>query len=337
MIASGSVVQYSRYGGAEVLEFAPFSVDEPGEGDVIVAIRAAGVNPVDWKVRGGWRSDGRPLDHVARLGHDAAGTVIAVGGNVDTLAPGDDVIGFDLPWSYATHVVASAALFTPKPHGVGFDEGAAIGVPVGTAYQVLVSLGLEPGETVLVHAGAGAVGQAAIQLAVARGARVVATASEANQDLVASLGATPVVYGGGLLARLRAVLPRGVDVVVEGAGTPEALEASLTLVKDRRRVGELVNREWREEFGIRAWSASAPGYLSADEIRIRREAVPVAARLATEGRLRLAIERRMPLSAAQEAHRLSEKGHARGKTVLVPELVPSHHRSDEEVGHAIGS
>ncbi|HEY0247160.1 MAG TPA: NADP-dependent oxidoreductase [Gryllotalpicola sp.] len=336
MIASGTVVQYTRYGGADVLELAPLSVDAPGAGEVAVAIRAAGVNPVDWKVRSGWRSSGRPLEGVARLGLDAAGTVIASGEGVTAFAPGDDVIGFDLPWSYATHVVASAALFTAKPAGVGFEEGAAIGVPVGTAYQVLSSLGLRNGETALVHAGAGAVGQAVIQLAVLRGARVIATAGPSNQSLLAELGAEPVTYGDGLLDRLRALAPRGVDLVVEGAGTQEALEASLALVHDRRRIGEIVNRRWREEYGIRAWSASAPGYLSDEEIRVRHEAMPLAAALASEGRLRLTIARRMPLASAAEAHRLSETGHAQGKTALVPSHAPSDEPSETDIRESRG-
>ncbi|MCU1420416.1 MAG: hypothetical protein JWN36_67 [Microbacteriaceae bacterium] len=314
----GVAVRIARFGGPEVLELVPEAFPAPGPGEVLVELRAIGVNPVDWKVRNGWRSNGLPLDGTMVLGLDAAGTVLAVGDGITAYAPGDHVIGFDLPGAYASHVLATPEQLAPLPAGLDHERGAAIGVPVGTAYQVLRTLGLKAGETLLVHAGSGGVGQAGIQLGVEWGARVIATGGPASQDRLRALGAEPVVYGDGLLDRLRALAPGGVDVVLEGAGTPEALESSLTLVRDRRRIGEIVVKEWRDRHGISAWSASVPGYLSDEEKRLRREAVPYAAALAAEGRLRLDIQEVFPLERVADAHRLSEAGHAYGKIVLVP-------------------
>jgi NADPH2:quinone reductase len=315
----GRVVRITRYGGPEVLELVDRVFPAPAPGQVLVELRAIGVNPVDWKVRNGWRARGLPLEGEMLLGLDAAGTVLAVGAGVGGYAPGDDVVGFDLPGAYATHVLATPEQLAPKPPGLGFDEASALGVPVGTAYQVLRKLGLVGGETLLVHAGSGGVGQAAIQLGREWGARVIATAGAGNQELLRELGAEPVVYGDGLLERLRALAPGGVDVVLDGAGTDEALATSLELAHDRQRIGEIVVKEWREEHGIQAFSASVPGYLDDRDIALRREAIPYGAQLAIDGRLQLRIERRFPLSEVAAAQRLSEAGHPRGKIVLVPE------------------
>lgn len=314
----GRAVRISRYGGPEVLEVVDHVVDDPGPGEVLLGVRAIGLNPVDWKVRNGWRSEGHDLEGPVILGLDAAGTVLAVGAGVESPALGDDVIGFDLPGAYASHVLTTPDHLAALPVGLSFEQGAAIGVPVGTAYQVLRTLGLTAGETLLVHAGAGAVGQAAIQLGREWGARVIATAGGANQARLRELGAEPLLYGDGLLDRVRSLAPDGVDVVLDGAGTLDALEASLSLVHDRRRIGEIVVKEWREEFGISAFSASKPGYLSDNDIRLRHEAVPYAAALAAEGRLALEISHRFSLEDVAAAHRLSESRHVRGKIVLLP-------------------
>lgn len=317
---SGRVVQFARYGGPEVLEVVDATFGEPGPESVLVEVRASGVNPVDWKVRNGWRSDGIPLSARMTLGQDAAGTVIAVGSRVREFSPGDDVIGFSLSGAYATHVVAMAAQLCRKPAGLDFAQAAALGVPVATAYQVLRTLKLAAGEILLVHAGAGAVGQATIQLGREWGARVIATAGDSNHALLRALGAEPVNYGAGLLSRVAALAPEGVHVVVDGAGTPDALEASLTLVHDRRRIGSLVVKEWREQYGVSAFSAIKPGYLDDDARQLRREAIPFGAQLAVEGRLLLPIQAQFALDDVAAAHRLSETGHATGKIVLVPEV-----------------
>nr|WP_281387096.1 zinc-binding dehydrogenase [Jiangella mangrovi] len=170
----------------------------------------------------------------------------------------------------------------------------------------------------LVHAGAGAVGQAALQFARQWGVRAIATARAENHDRLRELGAVPVEYGPGLLDRVRAAAPDGVDVALDAAGTDEALEVSLALVADRTRIGTVVAVERAEELGIRAWSGSRPGRLTPDERALRREGVALALELAAKEAFEWEVAAEFPLAAVAEAHRLSETGHARGRVVLVP-------------------
>ena len=163
-------VVYTETGGPEVLRLEEVPDAVPGPGEVVVAVRAVGVNPVDWKRRRGLRGpapDGRPIVP----GLDAAGVVEAVGEGVDGVHVGDEVIVRSARGAYATQIVSPADRLVPKPAGLGWAEAASIGVPVGTAYQAVRSLGVGPGDTFLVHGGSGGVGQAAIQFAVAEGAR----------------------------------------------------------------------------------------------------------------------------------------------------------------------
>jgi enoyl reductase len=254
----------------------------------------------------------------AGLGADAAGVVVAIGADVAGLAPGDEVIASGLDGAYATHVLARPQQLTPKPRAMDWAQGAALGVPAGTAYQVLKSLGERAGETLLVHGGSGAVGQAAIQLARHWGLTVVATASEPNHARLAELGAIPVVYGPGLVERVRAVAQQGIDVALDCAGTEEAILASLELVADRSRVGTIVLMKRAPEFGIRTWTSSMPGYLTDAEVALRAEAIPYVAALFERGEFDVEIAARFALEDAAAAHRLSETGHVRGKIVLEP-------------------
>jgi NADPH:quinone reductase-like Zn-dependent oxidoreductase len=310
-------VVISRYGGPEVLEVVEIPIPATPPDGVLVEVRAAGVNPVDTKIRAGRRAS-RPLAAPLRLGNDAAGVVLDVGPGVTGFAPGDAVIARGLTGSYATHVTATPGQLVRLPDGVSFEQGAAIGVPVGTAYQVLRSLGLKAGETLLVHAGSGGVGQAAIQFARAAGATVVATASPANHPRLVELGAIAVAYGDGLLERIRAAAPQGIDVVLDAAGTDEALDASLSLVSDRSRIATVVAMDRADALGIRTFSGSVPGRLTPDELALRVEGARVAAEEAAAGRFQLEIDSVYPLDQVAEAHRRSETGHVRGKIVLVP-------------------
>ena len=226
----------------------------PGEGEVAIRVEAAGVNPIEWKLRKGLRASG-PIDEPRRVGGDGAGIVTAVGDGVDGFRIGDAVVFFGASGAYATDiVVAGERASRPRPPQVSAAEGAALGIPVGTAYQALRSLGVGPGDTLLVHGGSGAVGQAAIQFAVLWGATVIATSSERRFDRVRALGATPVVYGEGLVDRVRAAAPQGVTVAIDAAGTDEALQASLDLVADHDRIATIVRGRDAASFGIRAFS-----------------------------------------------------------------------------------
>lgn len=310
-------VRIRTYGGPEVLEVADLPRPVPGPGEVLVEVRAAGVNPADWKTRLGLRSSA-PLSSPRGLGSDAAGVVVAVGDGVSVRSVGDEVVVFGTQGSYASHVVTTPARTLLKPRQLSWAQAAAVGIPTGTAYQALTSLRLVGEETLLVHAGAGAVGQAALQFARQWGVRAVATARPANHDRLRELGAVPVEYGPGLLERVRAAVPGGVDVVLDAAGTDEALEVSLALVADRSRIGTVVAIERAEELGIRAWSGSRPGWLTPDERALRYEGVALALELAAKDAFEWEIAAEFPLDAVAEAHRLSETGHVRGKVVVIP-------------------
>jgi NADPH2:quinone reductase len=184
-------IRLSEYGDPEVLEHVEIDAPTAGAGDVVIEVRAAGVNPVDYKTRQGKRST-EPLTRWIGLGSDASGVIIEVGAGVTGWDVGDEVIAHGLSGAYATHVAASVDRLVHKAPAVSFERGAAMGVPAGTAYQVLSSLRLASGQTLLVHAGAGAVGLAGIQFGALWGATVIATASAKNHERIAELGAIPV-------------------------------------------------------------------------------------------------------------------------------------------------
>jgi NADPH:quinone reductase len=309
-------VVYRHSGGPEVLSLEEVPDATPGPGEVVVAVRAVGVNPIDWKQRSGVRAPD-PGGEPRRIGQDAAGVVEAIGDGVDGVDVGDEVIVRRARGAYATQVVARADQLVHKPAGLGWPEAASIGVPVATAYQVLRSLGVGEGDTLLLHGGSGSVGQAAIQLAVAAGARVIATASEHNHDRLRALGAVPVAYGPRLVERVRELAPDGVTVALDGAGTDEAIQASLELVADRDRIATIVRGRDAAGWGIRAFSGGNPVPLTDQEQRWRDEGVEVGAVLASEGRFEIEVGRTFPLEDAAEAQRASESGDVRGKVVLL--------------------
>jgi len=312
-----TVVQYREFGGPEVLEVVEIPTPAPGPGEVLVEILAVGVNPVEWKQRRALRPTG-PISEPRRLGSDASGVVAEVGDGVTGWQPGDEVIIKSGAGTYASHLVVPPEKLVAKPSGISFEQAAAIGIPASTAYQALKSLGVGKGTTLLVHAGSGGVGQSAIQFARLWGATVIATASEPNHDRLRELGAIPVAYGPGLLERLRAVAPDGVDVVLDAAGTDEALEASFPLVADRQQIATVVAGPRAAELGIRAFSGGNPVPLTAEEQRLREEAYEVVGELLAEGRYELEIGDVYPLSEVVAAARQSESGHVRGKIVLIP-------------------
>ena len=309
-------VVYREIGGPEVLHLEDVPDAEPGAGEVVVAVRAAGVNPIDWKLRSGVRGNGTG-GRAVRPGADAAGVVEAVGDGVDGVAVGDEVIVRSARGAYATQVVAPADHLVAKPAGLGWAEAASIGIPAGTAYQALRSLGIGAGDTLLVHGGAGGVGQAAIQLAVADGARVIATASERNHERLRELGAVPVTYGPGLVERVTELAPEGVSAALDAVGTDEALDASVALVADRDRIATVVRGADAPRWGIRAFAGGSAVPLTDQEKRWRDEATGLVAELAAAGRFDLEVSRTFGLDEAAEAQRVSEDGHVRGKLVIL--------------------
>ena len=309
-------ITYTEFGGPEVLTLVDIPTPAPGPGEIAVRVEAAGVNPIDGKLRSGLRASG-PITEPRRVGGDGAGIVTGVGDGVDGFRVGDAVVVFSTSGTYSSEIIVRAENAQPRPPQVSAAEGAALGIPVGTAYQSLRSLAVGPTDTLLVHAGSGAVGQAAIQFAVLWGASVIATASERRFDRIRELGATPVAYGEGLVERVRAAAPQGITVALDAAGTDEAITASLELVADRERIATIVRGRDAASFGIRAFQGGAPDPLSERAQGWRREALPVTLALMAAGRFSVELGPTFPLADAASAHRAIEAG-TDGKITLVP-------------------
>ena len=311
-----TAIVYTAFGGPEVLH--PIEIPEPvaREGEVVIRVEAAGVNPIDAKLRSGQRASADIVEP-RRVGSDGAGIVTAVGEGVDGFRQGDAVVFSGASGAYATAVAIPATRVHARPAGVDAATGAALGIPVGTAYQTLRSLAVGPGDTLLIHAGSGAVGQAAVQLAVLWGATVIATTSPRRADAVRTLGAIPVAYGDGLTGRVRDAAPQGVTVAVDAAGTDEALQASIDLVADKTRIATLVRGRDASSLGIRAFSGGSPQPLTPMQQTWRNEAVPVVLALLAAGRFSVERGPSFALADAAEAHRAVEAG-TDGKITLVP-------------------
>ncbi|MGC4112399.1 MAG: NADP-dependent oxidoreductase [Nocardioides sp.] len=299
------------FGGPENLRVEEFSPDEPGSGQVRVSVRAAAVNPADVK---SYRNDGDPARLPLRLGYEAAGVVTAVGAGA-AAAVGDEVIVFRTSGAYASDLVVDESALTPKPASLDWPEAGGLMLTGATATHTLVATGVGAGDTVLVHGGSGGVGLAAVQLAALRGARVIATASAANHDLLRELGAEPVAYGSGLADRVRALAPEGIAAAVDLVGTDEAMDVSLELVADRSRIATIANFERGPREGVKLLGGG-PGADPGNDVRDAARAE--LARLAGAGVLRVLVSRTYPLDQAADAHRQIATGHTTGKLVLLP-------------------
>ncbi|WP_344401224.1 NADP-dependent oxidoreductase [Streptomyces longisporus] len=308
----------STYGGPEALSVVDVTVPEPGPGQVRIAVRAAGVNPFDYKVySGAFGTD--PARLPLRLGTEASGVVTAVGadatGPAGPVEVGDEVIAYRAAGAYAAELVVPASSVVPKPARLSWEQAGGLMAAGVTAVHTLEAIGLGKGETVLIHGAAGGVGLTAVQLAVARAATVLATASEAKHELLRDLGAIPIAYGPGLADRVRAAAPGGVDAAADLVGTDEAVDVSVELVADRSRIATIAGFERGARAGIKLLGG-APGADPGTQVR-------AAARLqltaeAEAGRLRILIADTHPLREAAAAHRQIMSGHITGKIVLIP-------------------
>ncbi|HZH20195.1 MAG TPA: NADP-dependent oxidoreductase [Geodermatophilus sp.] len=307
------VVLATAYGGPEVLTVADRPVSAPGPGEARVEVRAAGVNPADWKsYTGAFGTD--PAQLPRRLGFEVSGVVTAVGPDV-ALSVGDEVIGFRVSGGYAAEVVVPATALVPKPASLGWEPAAGLMLAGATAVHALTATGVGPGDTVLVHGAAGGVGLMAVQLAALRGARVVGTVGGDGADLVRRLGAEPVRYGAGLADRVRAVAPDGVDAALDLVGTDEAVDVSLELVAERQRIATIAAFGRAAADGIRALGGG-PGADPGTELRDAARAELAA--LAGAGRLEVVVAGSFPLEEVAAAHRQGMAGHTHGKLVLLP-------------------
>ena len=302
-------VKIDSYGGPDAMQVGELPDPLVGPDTILVRVRAAGVNPVDYKIRAGRLDQAYPSAFPLVPGWDVAGVVEKVGPSVTEFAPGDEVVGYVRKdhvqhGTYAELVSASPRHLALAPRSVGADVAAGLPLAGLTAHQALDAAGAGEGDVVLVHAAAGGVGHLAAQLAVVRGARVIGTASPANHEFVASLGAEPVAYGDGLVERVRELAPDGVDAAVDFIGG-DALTASRELVKDAGRIVSVTDAATVLGFGGR--------YVF---VRPNAEMLAGLVRLVDDGRLRVEVARTFPLEQAAQAHELIEGGHVRGKLVL---------------------
>lgn len=302
----------TEYGDPEVLTVTEVDDPTPGPDTVVIDVKAAGVNPVDWKLVAGYLRGAFPHYLPLVPGWDVAGIVSAVGPAVQEYAVGDEVIGYvrhdhmAANGAYAEKISAHPRHLAPKPTSV--DMGAAAALPLAglTALQSLRLAGVGEGDTVLVHAAAGGVGLFAVQLALHLGATVIGTASASNHDHLRSLGATPVAYGEGLVDRVRAIAPDGITASVDYVGTAEAIDAAAQLITDRSRSVSNVDG---------AAITKAGGRYSF--VRPQADDLAHLAGLVDQGVMTIEVQQTFPLADAAKALRTNMDGHVRGKLVLV--------------------
>lgn len=295
-------VVFDRFGPPEVLRLVERPDPVPDAGQVRVRVRSVGVQPFDAAVRRGAMDV--PIRFPQGLGNEFSGVVDRIGIGVTGVAEGDEVLGWAPLASLADYVVVEPDAFVRKPASMPWNEAGAIGASGQTALTALRELGVGPGDTLLVHAAAGGAGTAAVQLARARGARVLGTASAANHGYLASLGAVPISYGPGLIDRVRASAPDGVDAALDAIGG-DALRDSLDLVADRQRIGTLVDHAEADRLGVLGIRAVR----STDQLR-------ELTALHEQGAFQVTLRARFPLEDVAAAHREIESGHGRGKVVV---------------------
>ena len=311
------VVVAAGYGGPEQLEVREVSVGEPGPGQVTVEVRAAGINPIDYKLYSGAMGSDESRLPVSQ-GLEVAGVVTAVGSDAEgpsgPIAVGDEVVAYPVSGGYAESLNVPGTSVYTKPPSLSWPQAAGMSLTGVTAFHLVEATGVRAGDTVLVHGVSGGVGLAAAQLALGRGASVVGTAAEHRHQTLRGYGIVPVTYGEGLADRVRAVAPDGVTVALDSIGSDEAVDVSLELVADRDRIASVAAFA-RAGDGFQLLG-NGPGADPGTELR--SAARLVIADLAGKGELDVVVARTFPLSAAADAHRLVAGGHAGGKVVLEP-------------------
>jgi NADPH:quinone reductase-like Zn-dependent oxidoreductase len=297
-------LQYKAYGDPEVLEWAEAPDPHAAPGQIRITVRAASVNPIDWKVLTGMLSGGEPMQGTGYLGSDAAGVVDEVGDQVTGVTVGDEVFGRGRN-TQAEYAVLDA--WAAKPPSIDWAVAAAAGVAGETSERGLRLLDVNAGDTLFVDGGAGGVGAVAVQMALARGAKVIASASEANHDYLREIDATPVLYGQGLAERVRSAAGGPVDAVFDVAGkTP--VEELISLAPEPSQVVTIANYT-AGQAGARVTGGGADSH--------PMEALALVGELLAQNQLVIKVQT-FPFDRAAEAYRISQSGHVRGKLVLVP-------------------
>ncbi|MFB7597807.1 NADP-dependent oxidoreductase [Streptomyces sp. NPDC056160] len=293
-------VSFAEFGGPEVLHLIDAEEPRPGPGRIRIAVRAAGVNPVDWRLREGQILGAHPVSLPSGVGQDAAGVVEEVGEGVEGVGVGDRVFG-EGSSTYAESAVLWA--WAPVPEGLTFEEAAGYPSVVETALRIIGQVGVRPGQTLLVSGASGGVGSAVLQIARDRGITVIGTAGAANQDYLRDLGALATTYGDGWVERVRRL--GRVDAALDLAGSGVIREL-VELTGDPRKVVSIADLG-APDLGVRfsGVAGSMPDALA--------ETVDLIAR----GRLHIPVEKTYTLAEAAVAHRDSRAGHARGRRVIV--------------------
>lgn len=314
-----NAVVATSYEGPSAISVIEVASRPPESGEVVVAVRAAALNPYDAKLASGV-AGADPAKLPLRLGSEAAGVVTAVGEDAvglegEPLAVGDEVYGHRLSGAQASELTVKAGNLIRKPSGASFAEAAGLLSTGTTAVHGLEAARVSAGDVLLIHGVSGGVGRLAAQLALLRGARVIGTASEKRHADLAGLGIEPVAYGDGLLDRVLALAPSGVDAALDTVGTPEALEVSAHLLGDISRLVTIVNFTAVLDAGGQA-IGGGPG---ADPGReVRAAARLTLAGLLADDALDVEIARTYPLSKTHTAYELLTTGHAGGKVIVEP-------------------
>ncbi|GLX92401.1 zinc-binding dehydrogenase [Herbidospora sp. NEAU-GS84] len=296
---------YREYGGPEVEEFADLPKPTAGPGQVVVRVKAAGVNPADWKRRTGWRGPGVNPDHFpAVFGNEVAGVIAEIGPGVTGLKPGEAVFGSPLKGGYAEYAVLPASGLARKPDVVSFEDAATLPVAAATAYDGVRQLGLPRGGTLLITGIGGGVGTAAAQIARHAGVRVIGTADPAKRGFVESLGAAYVEPGPGVAERVRAVAPQGVDGIYDLVGG-DALREVAPVLKDHSKLISAGDQTTARDLGGKPVARART-----------KEVLGAVADLVADGVLDPHVTATYPLDQADRALREVENGHAQGKIVI---------------------
>ena len=301
-------VRFDEYGGTEVLKVVDVPRPAPGAGQILVQVKAAGINPGEAKIRAGLLHSRWPATFPSGQGSDLAGIVSETGPGGSSFSAGDEVIGWtDNRASQAEYVVVEGQHLTAKPAGVPWEVAGALFVAGATAYAAVRAVGLTEGDTVVVSGAAGGVGSLAVQLARRAGATVIGLASEAHHQWLAGHGVIPVTYGDGVADRIRQAAGQ-VDAFIDTFGA-EYVEVALELGVEPSRIDTIANFEAVARFGVKADGNAAGASASV---------LAELAGLIAAGELEVPIAATFPLDRVQDAYRRLAEGHILGKIVLLP-------------------
>jgi NADPH:quinone reductase len=302
-------VRFDHYGDRDVLHVADVDVPVPPAGEVVVEVRAAGINPGEASIRLGLLDAMFPATFPSGEGSDLAGVVSAVGGGVTEFAVGDEVLGWS--WrrsSHAEYVAVPVGQLIAKPAALSWEVAGALYVVACTAYAAVRAVDVREGDTVAVSAAAGGVGSIVVQLLRVRGATVLGIASEGNHDWLAAHGVVPIAYGDGLVERLRAAAPNGIDAFIDLFG-PEYLDVAVELGIPPDRIETIISRQKAAEIGAKV---EGSGNASTTEV------LAEMAELVASGQIEVPIAATYPLERVRDAYAELEQRHTRGKIVLIP-------------------